>query len=265
LSTTPKADSTLHPTVSSSSITAKPSEFVVSDEVTSLTMDELQHRMNFPNNYCATSLEEAESKCATSLRTCNFGDPVCSIGHACLGNIICFAAAHLIVQTEERSSYSCGDNCLRPLTPQECASGGNMGAFESLPNCLNVHVGALCVSQGECGATLNNIDNCPGGLDIFMRVDKKCPTNHSVAATGNETVIPIQNQSSSTLTIDDTSIATIPSDSSESQGSPDKSSNSSLINTWWKVDNRAASIKQNTFIKISYNIIGFILIANTSL
>ncbi|KAL7452015.1 hypothetical protein ACHAWC_003762, partial [Mediolabrus comicus] len=230
LSTTPKADSTLHPTVSSSSTTAKPSEFVVSDEVTSLTMDELQHRMNFPNNYCATSLEEAESKCATSLRTCNFGDPLCPIGHACLGNIICFAAAHLIVQTEERSSYSCGDNCLRPLTSQECASGGNMGAFESLPNCLDVRIGELCVSQGECGATLNNIDNCPGGLDIFMRVDKKCPTNHSVAATGNETVIPIQNQSSSTLTIDDTSIATIPSDSSESQGSPAKSSNSSLIN-----------------------------------
>jgi len=61
-----------------------------SEEEYKLTAAELTQRLNFENNYCAASLDEAKAKCASTLRTCNYGDPPCDgVRHACFGNVVC--------------------------------------------------------------------------------------------------------------------------------------------------------------------------------
>jgi hypothetical protein len=243
LSTTSKSNSTFHPT----------SKYI-SDEITNLSKDELEHRFNFPNNYCATNLNEAESKCATSLRTCNFGQPLCSVGQACFGNILCAAAAPFLTQTVEKSSITCGHTCLRPLSSRECAAGSSIGAFDSLPNCLNVDVGELCESNGECGDAFT-VNNCPGGKDVFMRVDECTHTsNDSITTTGFETASENQNQ---TATIESSNEPS-PNESTEHQNS-EKGGNDSLINSWWRDEISAASIMSNALLQYSFYILRILL------
>jgi len=248
LSVSSKSDSTLNPTASP--VTAKPPEYT-SDEVTNLSEEELKNRMNNSNNYCATSLEEVKSKCATTLRTCNFGQPLCSIGHACFGNIVCSAAAQFIAKTEETSSIKCGDTCLRPLTSQECESGNKIGAFMSLSSCSNVRVGEFCESKGECGDTVN-VGNCPGGQNVFMRVDVCNSSLDSITSTGeNET----HNQTASTHVLDGSSIATIPTEATEQQDQ-----DTSIDNAWWRDEYNRGSIRTNTSLLLICNTIAMVMI-----
>jgi hypothetical protein len=248
LSVSSKSDSTLNPTASP--VTAKPPEYT-SDEVTNLSEEELKNRMNNSNNYCATSLEEVESKCATTLRTCNFGQPLCSIGQACFGNIVCSAAAQFIAKTEETSSIKCGDTCLRPLTSQECESGNKIGAFMSLSSCSNVRVGEFCESKGECGDTVN-VGNCPGGQNVFMRVDVCNSSLDSITSTGeNET----HNQTASTHVLDGSSIATIPTEATEQQDQ-----DTSIDNAWWRDEYNRGSIRTNTSLLLICNTIAMVMI-----
>lgn len=176
---------------------------LLSEEDYKLTADELAQRLNFENNYCASSSAEAMAKCATSLRTCNFGDPPCTQGLACYGDMVCSIIWSDIefgpvgessesdtpssgmggdqVQTspdsnspESDSSFSsavsCNGMCLRPLSADECRAGGD--AIASLPNCLNSAVGDMCENEDGCivAGDIYYISNCPGGRNVFVRV-----------------------------------------------------------------------------------------------
>jgi len=188
-----------------------PNPALVREEDYILTPGELAHRLNYANNYCASSSKEAGAKCASSLRTCNPGDPPCGLGTGCWENIICsiawsdmeFGPANNEENTPEsetllespppqsvsfpseintpkespspdESDYSsnafpCNGACLRPLSVNECTAGGTMIAW--LPSCLDIDVGQMCENKGECGgvARVNN-SNCPGGMDVLLRV-----------------------------------------------------------------------------------------------
>lgn len=244
LSVSLKSDSTLRPTASP--VAAKPPEYT-SDEVTNLTMKELELRLNFSNNYCATSLEEVESKCATELVTCNFGQPLCPIGQACFGNVLCYVAAQFIAQTE----IVCRDACLRPLTSQECESGSKMGAFVSLPNCLNVRVGEFCESNGDCGDA-SSVGNCHGGQNVFMRVDECHSSFDSIASTGDEIAVVTQNQTASTPIFDGSSIATIPTVPVKQHESDNSDEDASLMKAWWKDELNMGSIMTDASLKLLF-------------
>jgi len=229
----PKSDSALHPT--SSHVTARPSGYT-SEEVTNLTREELKHRMNVSNNYCATSLEEVQSKCATTLRTCNFGQPLCSAGEACFGNILCPAAAQFVTRVEAEEDYpiNCGDACLRPLTAQECRSGIKMGAFVSLPSCTKVRVGEFCVSNGECNSAVNVKSNCPDGRQIFMRVNICSSSQNSITSTADETPITTApDQATYTPIKNDSGVTTVPTEPTEQQEADTRDSS---LKTWWKTE-----------------------------
>ena len=181
---------------SSSPVPSVASEEEAEEEHT-LTPAELAQRLNSENNYCATSSEEAKSKCATTLKTCNFGDPPCTMGLICYGNVVCSiiwsevgklesieeSSSEEIVVTEPESdsfsgSVSCSGMCLRPLSANECLAGGD--ALASLPDCLDISIGGMCEDVGNrCidGADTAYASNCPGGRHVFMRVfDEKCGT-----------------------------------------------------------------------------------------
>jgi len=70
-------------------VTSSPVSVSSPEEDYKLTPGELAHRLNYANNYCASSLTEANAKCSTSLRTCNHWEPPCKVGTACWENIIC--------------------------------------------------------------------------------------------------------------------------------------------------------------------------------
>mmetsp|Transcript_12609 Transcript_12609/g.25139 ORF Transcript_12609/g.25139 Transcript_12609/m.25139 type:complete len:1258 (+) Transcript_12609:175-3948(+) len=233
--TTSKSDSTSQPTTSQ--VTTKPSDYT-----THLSKEELNRRMNFSNNYCATSLEEVESKCATTLRTCNFGQPLCSVGQACFGNILCSAAAQFITQLEENNPINCGDACLRPLTFQECESGSKMGAFVSLPICSDVRVGEFCKSSGECGGVVNVVSNCFEGQHVFMRVDTCNSSQNSITSTGGETTASKTQNQTANIPILDNSISTIPTEPTENQ----RAEPSSVLKSWWKHEFNEGSIRTPT-------------------
>ena len=178
----------------------------------------------------------------------------CSVGQACFGNILCAAAAPFLTQTVEKSSITCGHTCLRPLSSRECAAGSSIGAFDSLPNCLNVDVGELCESNGECGDAFT-VNNCPGGKDVFMRVDECTHTsNDSITTTGFETASENQNQ---TATIESSNEPS-PNESTEHQNS-EKGGNDSLINSWWRDEISAASIMSNALLQYSFYILRILL------
>jgi len=164
-----------------------------------LTAGELTNRLSYANNYCASSEEEVNTKCATSsLRTCNFGDPPCTQGSGCYKDMICkiiwsdiqFESDQNEPEVETgresrpesglllRALVSCNGRCLRPLSDNECTSVvGDAVAF--IPNCLSVAVGEMCEHQGECGVGANiHISKCPGDREIFMRVFvEQCSTS----------------------------------------------------------------------------------------
>jgi len=184
---------------------------LVREEDYKLTSGELAQRLNYSNNYCASSSKEAGAKCASSLRTCNPGDPPCPLGTGCWENIICsivwsdmeFGPANNEESTPEsetllespppesisfpseintskespspdESDYSsnafpCNGACFRPLSVDECTAGGAMIAW--LPSCLDIDVGQMCENRGECGgAARAGNNNCPGGMDVLLRV-----------------------------------------------------------------------------------------------
>ena len=170
------------------------------EEEYTLTPAELAQRLNSENNYCATTSEEAKSKCATTLKTCNFGDPPCASDRICYGNVVCSiiwssvgvgqsveeSPSEEIVVTEPppesdsfSGSVSCNGMCLRPLSSNECLAGGE--ALVSLPDCLDISIGGMCEDVGS-GCIIDGVDtvyasNCPGGRHVFMRVfDEKCGT-----------------------------------------------------------------------------------------
>lgn len=151
----------------------------VSDENYKLTEEELAQRLNFANNYCASNPADIKAKCATSLRTCNIGDPPCAEGLACYGNVPCInTLSDVVPETvdvsadippESDSSFGaifCKGMCLRTLTVNECVSLG--GTVLSLPACYDVAVGGLCDSEGECTGGAGYISNCPQERDIFV-------------------------------------------------------------------------------------------------
>ena len=181
----------------------KPSPFSKNDY--KLTSGELANRLSYANNYCASSEEEVNAKCATQLlRTCNSGDPPCAVGNGCYENVMCkitwsdieFESGKNEVETEiasenlsESSSLlralvSCNGRCLRTLSASECVAG-------FLPDCLSVAVGEMCEHQGECGVGANvQTTKCPGGREIFIRVFvEQCSTS-----TTDPTIAPVEYQ-----------------------------------------------------------------------
>ncbi|KAL7439549.1 hypothetical protein ACHAXM_006766 [Skeletonema potamos] len=290
LSASSTSDSTLNQTASP--VTPKLYEYT-SDDVTNLSEEELKHRMNNLNHYCAASLEEVESKCATTLRTCNSGEPLCSLGQACFGNILCSAASQFIPQTEATSSINCGGSCLRLLTVEECESGSKTGAFLSLSSCSNVRVGEICKSNGECGDTAN-VGSCPGGQNVFMRVDGCHSILDSITSTGedeNQTAskhvldgsslatIPTEpieqtisgiedqtstgedeNQTASKHMLNGSSIATIPTGPIEQTVSGEEDQKASLTNAWWRDENNRGSIKPNASLLLICNAIAALIL-----
>lgn len=257
-----KSDSASHPT--SLHVTPRPPEHT-SEEVTHLSMEELKHRMNVSNNYCATSLEEVDSKCATTLRTCNFGEPLCTVGEACFGNIPCPAAAQFITQEEEDipikedNPISCGDACLRPLSSQECRSGIKMGAFVSLPSCTNVRIGEFCKSNGECSGAANVKSNCPDGRHVFMRVNICNSSQNSVTATADETpTATTQDQTANTPIKNERDNSTVLTEPTEQQ---EVDIWDSSLKTWWKKEfNNGGSIRAHTCLTHILSALATILI-----
>jgi len=162
------------------------------EENHSLTPTELAQRLNFENNYCATSAEEAEAKCATTLRTCNFDDDPCTFGLACFGNVACqikWSDEFDSVTTDEESSpdneaspleevsdspsgpVSCNGICLRPLSANECLAGGDV--ISILPDCFTSSIGEMCQTEdSECinDEVTGYKTSCPGGRHAFMHV-----------------------------------------------------------------------------------------------
>ena len=158
-----------------------------------LTASDLMNRLNFPNSYCATSEEHAKDKCATSLRTCNAGDPPCADGLTCFVNMACSITWSDVelesdkdsppeIETAEESPPEvnsfpdlvfCKGECLRPLTANECQAAGN--AIALLLSCQNVAVGEICENRVDCGSGVAQISNCPGGHSVFIRVyEEQC-------------------------------------------------------------------------------------------
>ena len=135
----------------------------------SLSTEELEHRLKFANNYCASSLEDAKARCATTLRTCNTGEMPCAIGTACFEHVVCYipesiddSESSALAQSGASSTsslspaatvvlntVSCKEICLRPLSETECVVGGD--ELTSLPDCLSVAIGEMCENRGECG------------------------------------------------------------------------------------------------------------------
>lgn len=178
-----------------------------------VTEEELANRLQNANNFCASSLQDAEENCATKLVTCNDDDPPCALGTACFGNISCNSSGDgvqdvaqdvaqddlepPVISQEKSISESpssslspsaiqllapvpCGDICLRPLEPVECISAGN--SILTLSNCVSVGVGQLCQSLGECGPNAL-IRNCRAH-NVFMRtLPADCGQNSSPQPT----------------------------------------------------------------------------------
>jgi len=171
-----------------------PSSYPSSVELSSLSLDELSYRLNFANNYCATSLDDAKDRCTTSsMMTCNKGDPPCAVGTACFGNVLCSlpmdnvtnpTLSPQLAPNDEQASISaiCGGVCLVPLDTADCPVGDAAKAF--LPDCLNVAVGGVCEGNGECG-TNPELKNC-GNRNIYTReFYEKCSSNSdSTTASG---------------------------------------------------------------------------------
>ena len=172
-----------------------------------LTSDELAYRLNYANFYCATSLEEAKAKCASTLRTCNRhnGDPPCSTGLACWPNVICsisfedvhfgsVSASGVADPAEEEKDavvekpdqqvpapvpsrgndpssnvrFMCSGKCLRLLTTSECTTNELKIAF-GIPNCKDVLLGDICqTTEKDCGGNLAR--NCNSNFNVFVRV-----------------------------------------------------------------------------------------------
>lgn len=184
--------------------TSPPVSFAKEGDYT-LTPAELAQRLNFPNNYCATSSDEAKAKCATSLRTCNFGDPPCTFGFSCFGNIDCSiiwsdigsiasaddkeeedSSSEMVEPKEtlpESDSYSgsvlCNGICLRPLSANECEAGIQM--ISSISNCFESSIGEMCENDGsECiggEGPGEYFSSCPSDRHVFMRIfDEQCGT-----------------------------------------------------------------------------------------
>lgn len=143
-----------------------------------LSPEELSSRLNVPNSYCATSIDDARTNCATAtMLTCNEGDPPCVIGTACFGNVLCYPDVNDAQMDSEESpnpaaslvlnTVTCGENCLRPLNFNECQ--GATHTVSSFPKCLGIAIGEVCESQGECGPKAL-IGNCDGDRSVFIRV-----------------------------------------------------------------------------------------------
>lgn len=174
---------TKNPTSSPSYI---PSSYPSSVELSGLSIDELSYRLNFANNYCATSLDDAKDRCTTSsMMTCNEGDPPCAAGTACFGNVLCSLPMDYVsnptlspklAPNDEQASISaiCGGVCLVSLDTADCPVGDAANAF--LPDCLSVAVGGVCEGNGECG-TNPELKNC-GNRNIYTReFYEKCSSN----------------------------------------------------------------------------------------
>jgi len=168
-----------------------PDSGVVREEDYKLTPGELSNRLNYANNYCASSSMEADAKCASSLRTCNPGDPPCRLGTACWKNIICsivwsdmdFGPANneeitpeseTLLESPPPPSVSFPSESNTPKeSPSPDESDYASNAFPCngaclrplsvdectaggnmiawLPSCLDIDVGQMCENKGECG------------------------------------------------------------------------------------------------------------------
>ncbi len=193
----PVADPTKLPTTPSpialSSGTTEPYSPALSqpEEEYTLSAAELAQRLNYANNYCASSIDEAHAKCATTLRTCNFGDPPCTQGLTCWENQPCmiiwadidFDEPEPSKETDSTTLESpppesdvstssavwCNGMCLRSLSANECIAASQ--AVAQFPECLDSTVGDMCETQSGCsGGDAAYTSNCPGGRDIFVRV-----------------------------------------------------------------------------------------------
>lgn len=240
---------------------------LVSQENYELTTAELASRLSRANNYCAPNEEEVNTKCATpSLRTCNFGDPPCTLGTGCYKNVICKIAWSEIelaqppesdisgvkIQTLKESAtesishlralVSCNGRCLRPLSASECMAGG---VITFLPNCLSVAVGEMCeLGVNECDVGANaHISECPQGRKILVRVFvEQCSlsTTEPPAIHVSYHSSPPSNHVLSSLK--PTSLNAIGGKDEESSGLPSRKDDD-FLGAWWTRSNTNASTR----------------------
>lgn len=119
-------------------------------------------------SFCGFSLTQVNQNCG-HVRPCDKdrdcpGMEVCISGTNCGGN----AQPETTTTTSTSATVatttitSCDDLCLDVLPPPFCP------AHLDLPNCLEIGLGEICESDGEC-ATDETLDNC-GTFDIYVRV-----------------------------------------------------------------------------------------------
>jgi hypothetical protein len=192
-----------------------------------LSPEELAKRIGFANGYCASSLEHAKEQCSIALKTCNEGDPPCIIGTACFGNVVCSIPgsvteddmAHILPTTTTAdevsdspsnslspstavnlSPLSCGDICLRPLTPEECVGAGN--SILVFSDCVSVGVGQVCQSLGECGPKAL-IHNCRGHSVYMRALPAQCEQIATADGVMNEISPPSTQPSPAVVNLND--------------------------------------------------------------
>lgn len=253
----PISNTAVVPTTSPTSMTAD-----------TLSPEELSNRLGFANGYCASSIQDAKDNCASTLKTCNEGDPPCIMGTACFTNIVCTLPVTAdLSQSPQGSSnnpershspsfpptpsasltmtaISCGHICLRPLTEEECTGAGN--AILVFSDCVSVGVGQVCQSLGECGPKAL-IHNCRGD-SAFMRVlpDQCGQISTDDISTG--TTRPSSHPSSTAVSLNDALTDQTSQYSQQDFGS--------IENAWWR------DVSLNSSLIISASLPHFLIVVS---
>ena len=120
--------------------------------------------------YCGYSLDQVNDKCDTA-RPCPSGlNRECGGLEVCLQDTDCGSAQTTTTSTMGSATAAtlepCDELCVDILASDWCPEETN---DLNLPNCLEVSVGQLCESDGEC-ATNDALNNCDT-YDIYARVE----------------------------------------------------------------------------------------------
>ncbi|KAL7544146.1 hypothetical protein ACHAWF_007539 [Thalassiosira exigua] len=150
-------------------------------------------------NYCATSAEELKEVCVRGAPTCNTGDMPCPKNTVCFSNVVCESelvaggpgeesSVPLLEEVEQEVATSmldptCQGLCLQPIDHYGCDFALSVMQHATIMPCANFPsppaVGDLCAADGRCG-TDTGLDNCPGGQDVYVRLNSVRCTEHGL-------------------------------------------------------------------------------------
>lgn len=125
--------------------------------------------------YCGYSVGQVNDNCARA-KPCPSGlDNQCDGLEVCIRNTVCGLTAQTMTTTSTAAAAMtaaapseadlCNELCVDALPSEWCPEET---ANLNIPNCLEVEIGRLCESDGECG-TDDALNNC-GTYDIYARV-----------------------------------------------------------------------------------------------